>query len=546
MACGHHQKTAALSSSPTQEANKEANTLFFSAIQFKNQEKWDQSIAAFESYTKINSTDATAYYEIARMQRERKSAAPEALINAKKAFAIDPNNKWYALELGRCYVVNNQLSEAANAYEKSHALDTQWTLPLFEMSEAYRMLNKIDKAIETLNRIEKINGKDEYLTQSKFSIYLAANQTESAARELASLALAYPKESSYTFQAADYYIEIQKSDEALALLKKNKLESSGYYQYILFQKLNQTQPGNIENLQHLQKAMESSQIDIDKRVMVLYPYLYGGAEPEVQEIIENCIHQTTLLFPKEAKAFSMQGDYFATLHKDEAAIEAYEKTLSIDPSKSNVWSALLSIYEQSYTIDPNRWVVQAQKAIELFSLSPEFYKSKCKAQYRLGDFKGMVETCDLGIDVLLTGDADMPIFYLDKIFALSVLEKKDQAAKTAQQLLQKISPVNQPIIIENLLWNSVYFDITFPGLDKYLGEKDLQFPHSLYFTHAFEIKNGKSIEEKDFDITNFYDALMAVKYFQVNNPSAACHFSQRLKDNLKWNLWIQKMHSPCP
>ena len=536
----------AQTSSNSQEESKAANTLFFSGIQFKNQEKWDQSIAAFESYIKMNPSDATAYYEIARMQRERKLAAPEALSNAKKAFSINPNNKWYALELGRCYVVNNQLSEATAAYEAAFDLDKKWTLPLFEMAEAYDGLNKTQKAIESYNRIEKINGKDEFLTQAKFQIYQRDHQEELAAKELEALAIAYPREINYTFQAADYLMQIQKTDQALGLLKKNKLESSGYYHYLLFQQLNITNPGSDERFRHLQLAMESSQVDVDKRVIVLYPYLYQLNEPAIQVIIENCINATTSLFPEDAKAFSMKGDFMATQHKDAEAVAAYKETLRLDPSKAAVWSALLSIYEQSYTLDPNEWVAEAQKAIDLFSLSPEFYKSKYKAQYRLGDFNAMIITCDMGMDVLLPDDPDLPVFYLDKIFALGVMNKKDLAISSAQQLLQRMTPINQPIIIENLLWNSVYFDMNIPGFEKQLDEKGLNFPHARYFENALQIKKGKTLNEKDFDSSNFYDSLMGVKYFQSTDAATACKFSKRLKDNLPWNLWIQQMHSKCP
>jgi tetratricopeptide (TPR) repeat protein len=544
VACTATNKTQ--TSSNSQEESKAANTLFFSGIQFKNQEKWDQSIEAFESYIKMNPSDATAYYEIARMLRERKLAAPEALENAKKAFSIDPKNKWYALELGRCYAVNNQLNEATAFYESAHDLDKKWTLPLFEMADAYLSLNKTQKAIDAYNRVEKINGKEEYLTQSKFQIYVQAHQEELAAKELESLALAYPKEITYTFQAADYYMQIQKSDQALVLLKKNKLENSGYYQYLLFQERCAADPGNIANFRHLELAMESSQVDVDKRVIALYPYLYQVNEPAVQVIIEKCINSTTQLFPEDAKAFSMKGDFLATQHKDVEAVAAYKETLRLDPSKAAVWSALLSIYEQSYSLDPNEWVSEAQKAIDLYGLAPEFYKSKYKAQYRLGDFNSMITTCDMGIDILLPDNPDMAIFYLDKIFALGAMNKKEMATATAQQLLQRMTPMNRAIIIENLFWNSVYFDMTVPGFEKYLEEKELNFPHAHYFENALQIKKGKTLSEKDFDSTNFYDALMGVKYFQSKDAAIACKFSKRLNDNLKWNLWIQEMHSKCP
>jgi tetratricopeptide (TPR) repeat protein len=541
-------KQKAEKSPVSQEQNKAANDLFFQGIQFKNQQKWSQSIEAFDSYLKLNPSEPAAHYEVARMQRERMLSPEEALKHALKAVEKDRNNKWYVLEVARCYNAINKMADAVKWYEMSSELDPQWLLPLYEWSELLSRYEKGAESIDVINKIEKVNGKDENLTEYKFEIYLKLQKKNEAAKELESLALAFPKEAAYTIKAAEFFLQIGMNDRALALLKRNQLDNSAYAHFLQYKielKNNQNKP-TLEILLHLEKSMVSTELDIDKRVKELYPYLYQSHGTEIDNIIKKCIDKTTEIFPEEAKAFSMQGDFLAMLHQDESAIAAYQKTLLLDPSKKVVWSALLSVYENSYTLDPKLWESEAQKAIELFSFTTEFYKSKYKAQYRLGDFSNMIETCNQGLDLLVENDTDKAIFQLDKLFGLLVLNQRAEAQTLSTKMISEINESNKGITIENLYWMSIFFKWEVPGLNDTAESFEKEGKTHRYFLNALNIKRGAALTENDFNKTDYYDSLMGYQYFQdKKDHTAACSFLKILAENLKWNEWIKQLNLPC-
>lgn len=547
MSSCHQKQKSTASSAVNQQQNKAANDLFFKGIQFKNQQKWTQSAEAFDAYIQMMPKEGAAHYELARIQREQLLLPNDALGHAMTAYLLDKNNKWYVLEMARCYNSLNKLSDAVKWYEKAHLLDTQWTLPLFEWTDALSRSGKTIAAIEVLNKIEKINGKEEYLTEYKFQLYFQSQDLKSAANELESLALAFPKEAQFTIKAAEFYQQIGLNDKALALLKRNHLEENGYYHFLLYNIATTQNSETLENFDHLQKAMSSSDVNMDQRVAALYPYLYHTNGKEKDEIIARCIDLTTQVFPNDPKGYSMKGDFMATLHQEKEAVLAYEKTLQLDPSKSAVWIALLSIYESSYDLDPKEWQKKAQEAIDIFNFAPEFYKSKYKAEYRLGAFSSMIESCDAGLAILIDDEREKAIFQLDKIFALGAIGKIKEAQSLALKVFQTKNAETSGLIVQNLLWLSVYFHFSLPEIEGDVAQEIKNEKSSRYFKNAYQIQKGNVLQGEDFNKTEYYDALMAHQYFaQKNDLATGCVFLQLLKENLKWNQWIHQLQPTCP
>ena len=185
---------------------------------------------------------------------------------------------------------------------------------------------------------------------------------------------------------------------------------------------------------------------------------------------------------------------------------------------------------------------KAQKAIELFSFTTEFYKSKYKAQYRLGDFSNMIETCNQGLDLLVENDTDKAIFQLDKLFGLLVLNQRAEAQTLSTKMISEINESNKGITIENLFWMSVFFKWEVPGLNDTAESFEKEGKTHRYFLNALNIKRGAALTENDFNKTDYYDSLMGYQYFQdKKDHTAACSFLKILAENLKWNEWIKQL-----
>lgn len=193
----------------------------------KNNAKWDLSVKNFESYLQILPNEAAAHYEIARIQREQLLTPENALVHAKRAAELDKKNKWYGLELARCLGANNQLSASIKQYELLIKQDPTWTLPLLEIAESCSRNGELKQAIEALDQLEKINGIDPYFSRLKQELFIQFKDYNAAGAELEKLAAAFPDETSFTLQAAEFYLGIGAVDKAKSVLENNPQISEG-------------------------------------------------------------------------------------------------------------------------------------------------------------------------------------------------------------------------------------------------------------------------------------------------------------------------------
>src|SRR5690606_14266871 len=78
------------------------NELFFRAEKEKNLGNLSDARDIYEQLHKMNPSNATVCYELARIYGEA-GAIEEAILYGEKATSLDPNNKWFKLLLASIY-----------------------------------------------------------------------------------------------------------------------------------------------------------------------------------------------------------------------------------------------------------------------------------------------------------------------------------------------------------------------------------------------------------------------------------------------------------
>lgn len=111
-------------------------------------------------------------------------------------------------------------AEAARVFERSYALHPEQTTILIHLADTYMSDGKFDKAIDALNRFEKIEGKSPQLTMKKISYLMAQRDTTGAIRETTDLVDYNPKEPSYRILKGNLYEMIAEKDSALKYYKE--------------------------------------------------------------------------------------------------------------------------------------------------------------------------------------------------------------------------------------------------------------------------------------------------------------------------------------
>jgi hypothetical protein len=533
----------------SKEKAKEANDQFFKGIEMKNNAKWELSVKAFEDYLVILPNEAAAHYEIARIQREQLLIPEMALTHARHAAELDKNNKWYGLEYARCLGANNQWPQSIKQYQALIKHDPNWTLPILELSETCARNGEIRQSIEALDQLEKVNGIDPYISHLKQELYIQLKDLEAAGLELEKLALAFPEQTEFTLQAAEFYLGINANERALNLINKNPHtpeSQKAFLQYKILSKDPKAHPQDI--LIALDKALDMPGIEIDQRINALAPFVYSeNIQEEWKSIIERCIEKTTVAYPSEAKAFSLAGDFYALNDKKTKAVEAYLITVKLDPSKKVVWTALLGMFEEDPSSSPMQYYDLSQEACNLFPFAAEFRNQAAQALFRMGEFQVCIEECDAGLAIVLDDAKNESGLYLMKLFSLAAIGDKTKAQKQGEIMMKKMSTLSTMTVLQ-LGWIDAFFTLNIPGLEEQIIVLiNNQIPGYEITLHAMRMSKGENISESEFEKNSFFDALNAAKYFtQKKDNATACKFLTEAKKKMPYNTWLNQINPECP
>jgi tetratricopeptide (TPR) repeat protein len=537
--CSKKQSSIFLS----KEKAKEANDHFFRGVEMKNNAKWEASVKAFEDYLLILPNEASAHYEIARIQREQLLMPEMALNHAKKAAELDKNNKWYGLEYARCLGANNQWTPSAKQQ------DPTWTLPLIELSEICSRNGELRQSIEALDQLEKINGIDPYISRLKQELYVQLKELDAAGFELEKLALQFPEETDFTIQAAEFYLGTNANQKALNIIHKNPhtpQSQKAFLEYKILSKDPKSHPQDI--LMALDKALDSPDIKIDQRINALAPFVYNeNIQDQWKKTIERCIEKNITLFPQEAKAHSLAGDFYALNNDNKKALTAYQNTVTLDPSKKVVWSALLGIYEIDNALSPTEYYDLAQEAYNLFPFAAEFRKMAAQALFRLGELQTCIEECNAGLAIVLDDPNTESELHLLKVFSLAALGDKKNANVQGLNMMKKKHIMGTSSVIQ-LGWMNEFFDLQIPEIqEQMIVLINNQMAGSNIALHAFQMRKGEKIVESEFDKNSFFDALNGAQYFTENKDNiTACKFLSEAKRDMPFNIWLNQINPECP
>lgn len=541
--CSQKQNTVALN----REESKAANDLFFKGLSEKNAGRWEASINAFSQYLNVQPQTPAVHYEMARIYREQLAQPILGLEHAEKAHLADPTNKWYALEYARSLSAMENGKAAMKMYEKTAALDPLWTLPLYEWAETCSFFGDSQKSIEVWNQLEKQIGVDPFIIGKKQYLYIELNKPLAAGLELEKLAAAFPGEKRWVIQAAEFYTNINEPQKAQEVLEKYPMENSGIAYYLQYKsRIKSKSGGNIDDLKLLEKACLYDDVYIDQRVNALAPLVYQKFPEEWQTIIEHCIRTTQQLFPNEAKAHSLAGDFYNYTNNLPKAIECFNRTIEIYPAESNVWKALLEIYEFQFKEDPTPYLQKAQEAALQFPFMPEFKAHEVVALSRLGEYESIIQTATEGLGIITDQFEAEASLYINKILALYVTGQKEAAIQLSKNILQ-LPQMQNPIVVFHLAWMNEYFDGNTSVIrDRFYNAQSAQKEGSQTTAQLIAIKKNETFSLDAFHYQTWQDCLNALYYFKKSNDKkSACDALRKAEELMPYNPWIATLYT-CP
>lgn len=378
----------AFSQSPTvtyTETQLEIHAAFIDAFSLKYKGDSYQAIKAFKNILSKDQKHHPASFELAKIYNDQ-NELDESIRYMTKALNYDADNRDYLEFLTERYIDNNNWSKGITSLEKLivlHPGERQFYGDL-----AYCQIKNGDskKALVTLNKLESIDGVDEYTSRKKFEIYKSWDDKKNAELELQKLLNTDPENIRFLNNLAYFYSQTEQEEKALKVYSKIlTIDPDHNDSNLAMMQKNGKGNSDASYLLSLKPLILNSSIDIDSKIKELMPYV-ESASPEMDidkaNSLDNLLESLRATHNKSPKAFALTADYYNRISDEQNAIKFYEQTLSINDNIFSVWEQLLYTYIE--TKDYEKLVARSEDAIDLFPNQTIAYILNAKGLKELG------------------------------------------------------------------------------------------------------------------------------------------------------------------
>lgn len=370
----------------------------------------DNAANIFQKCLAKDPNNGACKYELASLfvLKKNYNAAMPLLIDAVKA---EPENEWYKLQLAKVYEQLRKYDEEVKIYESLIKDYPDRIDYYYGLATVYIITSKNLNAIKVYNDIEAVTGINEDLSIQKKNLYLNINKLDKAVNEIQRLIDKYPKEIKYYNLKADIYLANKLPEKAFEIYQNIlKIDASDPNVHLSLAEYYRVKGDNEKSFEELKSAFSNIKLGIDTKIGIMLSYYmvsenYNDLKAQAYTLIDIMIKT----HPNEAKVYAMSGDFLSRDKKYKEARDQYHKVISLDSSQYTVWEQLL--YLESELKDYKLLDNESSKAIELFPLQPIPYLLNGDANFRLKNFNKAIVAFKNGSKVTVDSDDLLMQFY---------------------------------------------------------------------------------------------------------------------------------------
>ena len=415
--------------------------------------KLDAAVKLFAEVLDKNPKCDGCAFQLSRLS-DQLSKPQDAVDFAKKAVALDPQNKWYHMHLAEIFEKIGKDREAVDIYRKiidGNNFGFEYSNELyFRLAFAQVRLNEPAKAIKTLDELEKKIGIDEEISDKKHVIYDEIGDKKRAAAELRRLADAFPEVAEYQYATATYYEKIGDKNAATQMyeriLKRDPTDSKA--QLALAGK---NAPPSVSNastskdaafLISLKGLFAKPDISIDEKIKTILPFAQKIGEHKDKALATAGLELAEILertHPNDAKAFALVADMLYHNDRLSESLVKYKRCLDLNKTIYAVWEQKMYVEEELGLFDD--LLKTSNSATDLFPSQATAFYFNGLANERKGQFGTAIES----LEQALLMSAKKPIVRSNTLSELGITLSKsknyDKSAENFEAAL-KVEPLS--------------------------------------------------------------------------------------------------------
>ena len=404
-ACGTSGKSASSAASSknvveekdplTYEQRRKFDYYFLEAVRKKQKGEYD---AAFELYSHcldIYPESAVVLYELSQfylfLGQEEKSE--EAL---KMAVRSDDSNYWYKQTLAAYYQNKRDWPKAIAVFEDMATLFPTRLEPLLSLASLYNITKSYQNVVNTLDRVELLDGKSEQLSMEKFRMYLTLDNKEQAFEEIKDLVDEYPYEMRYRTLLGDLYLSNNKPDEAYATYRKILDETPDYAPALLSMTNYYQKVGN-DSLYHqsLDTLLLNDNVETDTKMEIMRQLIVQVEQSTKDSTEILSLFKEILKRPQPNADLPMLcAQYMFSKNMEKESVPVLNMVLDLDPENKPARLLLLSYALHDNNVD--EVIRVATPAMEYNPDVIEFYYYLGMAYYQKENEQKAIEIFERG------------------------------------------------------------------------------------------------------------------------------------------------------
>lgn len=395
-----------------------------------------EALKLYEECKKIDAQNAAVRYELATIYRLL-GANEEALANAKFCASADPGNEWYQLILIDCY---NSLKLYYQAVKVREALVKQFPLKnefKEDLAIEYAVLGYYDKSYKIYTELEEVYGVNEQISLNKIKLLKSQKKYKEVEQELLKLSASEPKNPKYYAYLAEFYLEMNKLEEAK----------------LMYDKILETDPQNPEihlalhnyyinkgkdslAYYHLIQAFLNPDLDLETKTSILNAYYQRAQSHDAQAYTDGLELASTMLksHPNSGQANFMYANFLKLGKKIKESASYYFIAATLDRRDYKIWDVLLFTDYELQQFDSLQH--HSAKAIEIFPSQSQNYKYNGLANIELKNYIKAAQILKEGMDYTTDNSQRTDFLSLmgDAYFYLKEYTKSDAAFEEALKI----------------------------------------------------------------------------------------------------------------
>ena len=379
---------------------------FLEAVSMEEKGKYAEAYDLFRHCLALNPNSAATYFKLSPYET-RLGADTTALRYLEKAAALSPSNNNYQESLAQMYLNNGLYKQSIAAYEKvmetnHNRIDIlQMLLRLYANQEDY------DNIINTLNRMELIEGSSEQLSISKMRIYETQGNKEGALAELSALAAKHPNDLNYRVMVGNWLMNNGKSDSALVVFTDvlriepdNSMAQISMHDYY-------RQTGQKELADELLHSLLMNEKTDEDTKMTLLRQTIAKSTPADSAAVVSLFHEVLAQPQESSQIAQMYAAYTIKTGMPEDSIRAaLNGVLALEPDN---FTARAELIQRSWNNkEYNNVAAECEQAVMYHPDRLVFYYFMGLAYYQIEDYEVGVRSLRRGAEQLTDeSDPDM-------------------------------------------------------------------------------------------------------------------------------------------